>query len=316
MLCILSSHTNIFFHLAAEEYLLKRRKEDFIMIWQSEKAVVVGKHQNAMAEINYSFIRENNIPVARRLSGGGTVFHGPGNLNFTFIMSAEKGRLVDFRKYLSPIIEFLDTLNIQAEYGTKNDLLINGLKISGNAEHVFKNRVLHHGTLLYDADLGLLNESILVNPGKYTDKAVQSNRSRVTNIKPFLKSDLSAHEFMNELFNYLLQQFEATRRYEFAEEDEIMINNLCKEKYTTWDWNFGYSPAFEMKKEFGFRNMQGTINLRVVKGRIEELEVRGSDQLQFLADRLKNCRYRYEDIKEVLKDLGHKESSPMLELLF
>lgn len=316
MLCILSPYKNIFFHLAAEEYLLKSREEDFVLIWHSEKAVVIGKHQNAMAEINYTFVRENNIPVARRLSGGGTVYHGPGNLNFTFITTAEKGKMVDFGRYLAPVKEFLNTMDIQVETGKKNDLLIHGLKISGNAEHVFKNRVLHHGTLLYDADLNVLGESIRVVPDKYIDNAVQSNRANVVNIRPFLKDDLSTDAFAERLFKFLLQKFESAEEYEFTPEDNKNINKLCEEKYITWEWNFGYSPSFGMRKEFSIGNEKGLLKLRVVKGYIEQLEIIGSKHLQDMADQLKNCRYRYEDISEKLRLSKSKKSSSILELLF
>ncbi|MFC2114630.1 biotin/lipoate A/B protein ligase family protein, partial [Bacteroidota bacterium] len=114
MLCIYNTHTDPAFNLAAEEYLLKNFKQDIFMLWRSRPSVVVGKHQNALAEVNYSYVRENNIPVLRRLSGGGTVFHDLGNINFTFINNGEEGKLVDFRKYTQPIIDVLQSLGVQA----------------------------------------------------------------------------------------------------------------------------------------------------------------------------------------------------------
>lgn len=318
MKCILSSYSDIFFHLAAEEYLLKHQDEDIVMIWQSEKAVVVGKHQNTMNEINYSFIREKNIPVARRLSGGGTVYHGPGNLNFTFIMNGEKGKLVDFKRYVSLIREFLHEKGILADIGTKNDLLVNGLKISGNAEHVFKTRVLHHGTLLYNADLDILNETIKVVPGKYIDKAVQSNRSRVANVQSFMKHDLSVETFAQELFDFLLKKFNVAKSYSFDPAELEAITKLRNEKYSTWEWNFGYSPSFEMKREFnlGQDEEKGILVLHVVKGYVDYLEIIGNSRLQQLQNILKGCRYRYEDVKRKLNILNDKESSSILDLLF
>ena len=156
------------------------------MLWQSEDSVVVGKHQNAMAEINYRFLQREGVPVARRLSGGGTVFHGDGNVNFTYLINGEKGKLIDFRRFVSPVVDYLATLGIPAEIGTRNDILVEGLKVSGNAEHVYRSRVLHHGTLLFGANLERPNMAIQVVPGRFTDRAVQSNRSKVTNISNYL----------------------------------------------------------------------------------------------------------------------------------
>ena len=136
MYCIISDTRDPYFNLATEEYLMKHSEEDIFLLWQSELCVVVGKHQNTYAEINYPFIREHNIKVARRLSGGGTVFHDRGNLNFTFIRNGEPGKLVDFRRFVSPVIEMLQQLNVHAVMGGKNDILVDGKKISGNAEHV------------------------------------------------------------------------------------------------------------------------------------------------------------------------------------
>ena len=166
MQCLISTNRDIYFNLALEEYLLMHEVDDYFVLWQSEPAVVVGKHQNTLAEINYRFVSEKNIRVARRLSGGGTVYHDQGNLNFTYIANGEPGKLVDFKRFIEPVIHFLGTLGIDAQQGLKNEILVRGKKISGNAEHVYKNRVLHHGTLLFHSDLHLLRECLRVIPGR------------------------------------------------------------------------------------------------------------------------------------------------------
>ena len=187
MLIINRPQTDPYFNIAAEEYLLKQMDEDCFMVWQNEPSIIVGKHQNTLAEINYSFAKENNIPVVRRITGGGTVFHDLGNLNFTFISSGEKGKLVNFKKFTQPIIEVLNQMGIPARFEGKNDLRVNGLKISGNAEHVYKNKVLHHGTLLFSTDLNFLKKAIKSVPERFQDKAVQSVRSKVANITDFIE---------------------------------------------------------------------------------------------------------------------------------
>ena len=170
--------------------------------------------------------------------------------------------------------------------------------------------------MLYDADLNILGESIRVVPGKYIDKAVQSNRANVVNIKSFIKTDLSTEEFAARLFEFLVEKFISAEKYELTSKDMVDINRLCEEKYITWEWNFGYSPTFGMKKEFSFGEEKGILKLRVVKGYIQELDISGSRQLQEIAEQLKNCRYRYEDINEKLSLSKHKKSSSILELLF
>ena len=146
MYCITSNNTNPYFNLAAEEYFFREFKENIFMIWQSEPAVIVGKHQNTLAEINYEYIRNNNIKVARRLSGGGTVYHDQGNINFTFIVNGKEGKLVNFNRFIEPVINFLNNLSVNAEFQAKNNIIVNNRKISGNAEHIYKERILHHGT--------------------------------------------------------------------------------------------------------------------------------------------------------------------------
>jgi lipoate---protein ligase len=166
MLCIYNPSTEPYFNMAAEEYLLKNFSANIFMLWRNDNAVVVGKHQNSLAEINHDFVQQNNIKVVRRLSGGGTVFHDLGNLNFTFITNGEGEELVNFRKFTQPILEVLLQLGVHAKFEGRNDLTINGLKFSGNAEHVFKKRTLHHGTLLFSSKISDLTQalkSILTN---------------------------------------------------------------------------------------------------------------------------------------------------------
>ncbi len=152
MLCIYLKNTNPYFCLAAEEYFLKNFDDDIFMLWQSDDTIVVGKHQNALGEINYRFVRKNNITVARRISGGGTVFHDSGNVNFSFIKNVKSSAEISFKQFTEPVVNTLAKLDIIATTSGRNDLLIEGKKISGNAEHIFKKRVLHHGTLLYNSD--------------------------------------------------------------------------------------------------------------------------------------------------------------------
>ena len=199
MLCIKSTTQNPAFNLATEEYLLRNKDEECFYLYINGPSIIVGKHQNTLAEINIDYVKAQNIDVIRRLSGGGAVFHDPGNLNFTFIKKGEKDQLVDFRKYTKPILDVLQSLGVKARFEGRNDLTIEGKKFSGNAEHVYKNKILHHGTLLFSSKLPDLSQALKVNPLKYKDKAVKSVRSRVTNISEHLKESITLEEFENQI---------------------------------------------------------------------------------------------------------------------
>ena len=274
MLCIHLKNTDPYFCLAAEEYLLKNFTDDIFILWQSENAVVVGKHQNAMAEINHRFVHENNIAVCRRISGGGTVFHDSGNVNFTFIKNVKSPAEISFKQFTAPVVEALAKLGIEATTSGRNDLLINGLKISGNAEHVYKNRILHHGTLLFSSDLENLGQAIKVAPGKYEGKAVQSNRSPVANISQFLQTSMTTSEFIQFLLNVQLENPE-NKMYVFSESDISETDTLATEKFRTWEWNFGYSPKYTFRNEVEIDGKTLSVRLVVEKGVIVEAEIGG-----------------------------------------
>jgi lipoate-protein ligase A len=271
MNCILSNNHDARFNLAAEEFLLKGSMADFFMIYRNEPSVIIGKHQNALAEINHSFLQDNGINLVRRLSGGGTVYHDLGNINFLFIQSGEAGKLVDFKRFLMPVLIILKNMKLPVQYGGRNDLLLDGKKISGNAEHVFRNRILHHGTLLYSSDLTKLENVLRITPGRYFDKAVQSFRSKVTNISSFLGQPPSIESFTEIIFTELKKQFKNAIDYGFSENEIMEIHSLMDKKYGTWKWNYGYSPDFEFLIGGTLNKKPIELTLIVKEGHIREL---------------------------------------------
>jgi len=304
MLCINLKNIDPFYCLATEEYLLKNFDDDIFMLWQSDKTVVVGKHQNAMAEINYPFVRDNNITVARRISGGGTVYHDSGNVNFAFIKNVKSPAEISFKQFTEPVREALSELDIEATTSGRNDLMIKGLKISGNAEHVYKNRVLHHGTLLFNSDLENLGKSIKVIQGKYESKAVQSNRSPVANISGFLKQEMGIEDFIDFLISVQLKKDSASY-YEMTDADNAEVQKLVTEKFTTWDWNYGYSPKYSFRNEIMLDGKKLVVELNVIKGTIDNCQLSGdyfSDEEALKVSRnLVGMRHFYEDVKACLK---------------
>jgi lipoate---protein ligase len=297
MLIIRRHNTDPYFNLATEEYILKNFDEDSFMLWRNAPSIIVGKHQNTLAEINVDYVKKNNIPVVRRLSGGGAVFHDLGNLNFTFIQKGEKENLVDFRRYTEPILEVLRQLGINARFEGRNDLTIDGLKFSGNAEHIWKDRVLHHGTLLFSAQMTNLAEALNVDPAKFRDKAVKSVRSRVTNISGHLKEAMDVMQFAGKIEEYMMNKYPDARLCDLSTDDHERIDELVRIKYGTWEWNYGYSPNYNFRKIIRSEK-GGTIEI--------DLDVRNGVILhaRFFGDYFN--KFETEEIEAALTGVSHQ----------
>jgi lipoate---protein ligase len=260
------------FNLAAEEFVVKHIQDEIFMLWKNTNCIVVGKHQNTVAEVNMKFVTENEIPVIRRISGGGTVFQGIGNLNFSFVTNTPDGEdKINFRKFTSPVIEYLEELGVKAELTGKSNLTINGLKFSGNAAHLHKNRSLHHGTILFDADLDLVNKAIEVNDSNYQSKAIASNRATICNIRPMLKADMNIEAFEAGFSNFVTQKFNLQNVRGFSETETEVISKLAEEKYKSWDWNFGYSPDYFLQRKIEIEGQSLNFKMKVRKGVIVEV---------------------------------------------
>ncbi len=308
MLCIQRDYTDPYFNLAAEEYVLKSIVDDVFMLWQNSPCIIVGKHQNTLAEINTDWVERHNIPVVRRISGGGTVFHDLGNLNFTFIRNAVDDNLVDFRKFTDPIIAILQELGLDARFEGRNDITLNGKKISGNAEHVFRRRVLHHGTLLFSARLNDLSKALKVSEAKFRDKAVKSVRSRVTNISEHLSQKMDINTFKALIEARLAERYDNVKFITFSPDDVEAINKLVKEKYATWEWNFGYSPRYSFSKTVVTKGGSLQFNLDVHNGTIKHAKIYGDyfgiRETEEIEQMLSNLPHQPEAIKQALKNVN------------
>jgi lipoate-protein ligase A len=275
VLCISSNHTDPYFNLASEEYLLKCFTEDIFLLYRNAPSIVVGKHQNTLAEINLSFVQEKEIIVARRISGGGTVFHDLGNLNFAFITGGKEGELVDYRKYTLPIIEAMGKMGLDVKLGERNELLMGTLKISGTASHVFKHRVLHHGTLLFSSQMEDLSAALRVQSELFKDRAVKSIRSEVTNILDHLVDKMDITDFQNRIFDHILNTTNSPTNYKYTDSDLEKIGKLRDSKFSTWEWNFGYSPKYQFNKKLKFKSGNIDLHMNVSKGIIQEVNIKG-----------------------------------------
>ena len=242
-----------YYNLAVEEYIFDNCEEETFILWQNEPSVVIGKNQNAFAEIDLDYAKENNINIVRRITGGGAVYHDLGNLNFSYISPHHDGG-IDFKKFTYPIVIALRSLNLDAELSGRNDILINGKKVSGNAQFSKNGRVLHHGTILFNSDLSVLSSALRVDPSKISAKAIKSVRARVTNIKIELKSDVSLSEFRDIIAEHVKKTFGAN-------EIEAPISEEIKKLYernSSKEWIFPereylskYSLRFKKRFDFG-----------------------------------------------------------------
>ncbi len=246
------------FNLAAEEYFLAHSQEEIRMLWRNGRSVIIGKNQNAWAEVNVPYTEKEGIHVVRRLSGGGAVFHDPGNVNYTFITPYREGAGIDFARFTAPILALLSDWGIPAVLGGRNDILVEDRKISGNAQAVYRRPdgeawQLHHGTILFGADLSSMTDALRVNPAKLSAKGVKSVRSRVANLRDFpgFPADLSVLDFIDRLVEGLSEDTPATG---LTEEETAAIAALAREKYETWQWNFGASlpHTAESTRRFSF----------------------------------------------------------------
>jgi lipoate---protein ligase len=301
MLSIYSESHDPFFNLALEEYLLQSRKENFLILSINDPCAVVGKHQVVHREVNAQYIEKTKIPVIRRISGGGTVYHDRGNLNFAFIKQSEAGKQVDFRFYTKPIIDFLSSLGVNAVFEGKNDLTIEGLKVSGNAEHIFRERVLHHGTLLFNASLENLRNALNPKSENYSSRAVESNRSSVTNLKDRLGNVKDTENFMSLLLNYLLVYISDNQIFKLIDTEMLAIEELAKSKYRTWEWNYGYGPQYAVNSWFEVDGNVCRFHLTVKDGIIWESNFEGIEEINAVGKTLIGCRHMFADLLAKLR---------------
>lgn len=297
--------TSPYHNLAVEEYLLQQTTDNVFMLWQNDNTIVIGRHQNTAAEVNQEYVDSHHVNIVRRLTGGGAVFHDTGNLNFTFIQNVEPGKKeIDFLKYLQPIVDALQSLGVPAAFSGRNDLVINGQKISGNAMTFFGNRVLEHGTLLFSSQMSDLANALKVDPDKFIDKAVKSVRSRVTNISEHLPKPMTVLEFKDYLMDFIMKQNQMTALQNLTEKEEAVVSQLMEEKYQTWEWNYGKSPEYSVNKKI--RTKGGTVQVvaDIRDGLIRDLrffgDFFGEKDPQELVDQLIGIRINRQSIAEAM----------------
>jgi len=274
MILYIGRSTDPTLNLALEECFLREYEEEVFMLWQNDNTIVVGKNQNTLAEIDLDYVKTNGIRVVRRITGGGAVYHDMGNLNFTYIANCEGEWESDFSRFATPVISALSKLGIKAEVSGRNDIVVDGKKFSGNAQTIVGNRLLHHGTILFNADVSVLSKALTPDPEKIQSKGIKSVSSRVVNLSELLPGGIDAARLASLICDEVREMFGASE-YQLSDEELSRAEKLADEKYRTWEWNFGYSPKYTFTKKKRFDG--GTVNvfISVSEGEIEEVKIFG-----------------------------------------
>ena len=293
-------------NLALEEYALRNFDDEsnYLLFYINEPSIIIGRNQNTLEEINHEYVEDHGIHVVRRRSGGGAVYHDLGNLNFSFLTRYEQGNLHNFEKFTDPVIQVLQQIGVDAELSGRNDIVVNGRKISGNAQFSTGKRMLSHGTLLLDSDLDEVVKALNVKMSKIESKGHKSVRSRVANINEFLEDPIGIEEFRDRLLEGLYEERDVFETYHLTDEEWEQVHKLREEQYGNWDWNYGKSPKFNIKRDRRFDIGEVDLRLDVEKGHIENMKIYGDffgkEPVEELAKQFKGARYHPKDLQKIV----------------
>ena len=310
MIYHVSNTNDTAFNIALEEYCFKnlRDQDEIFLLWINEPSIIVGKYQNTIEEINTEYTREHGINVIRRISGGGAVYHDLNNLNYTIISNKDKGKEgFDFKEFSKPIIDTLAELGVKAEFTGRNDLEIDGQKFCGNAQAYIKDRVMHHGCLLFNVEFSALANALKVSKDKIESKGVKSVRARVTNILPHLKEPITVNEFAEKILGYMKKHNPNMTEYHFSEEEIEKIKERAEYK-RSWEWNYGESPEYNISRSHRFPKGKIEIFANGINSRITIIKFYGdffgkNEELTDIENLLVDVKYTPEDVKKALENV-------------
>jgi len=314
MIYIVNKSTKPDYNIALEEYCFKNLTDHdkVFILWINEPSIIIGKHQNTHSEINSEYVKKNGIHVVRRISGGGAVYHDHNNLNYTIISNEEKGDEFDFETFSQPVIDTLADLGVKAEFTGRNDLVIDGKKISGNAQAYIKGRIMHHGCLLFDTDLTILSNALEPPKDIVQSSSVKSVRSVVDNILPNLPEKITIDEFSDKLLAHMKTKFPEMVEYKFSNKELEEIEALRANKFGTWDWNYGYSPKFGLERNSRFKAGKIQVLADIKNSVIRQIRFYGTffgnnSNLSEIEEKLIGVKYSPEDIRDTLSKINYND---------
>lgn len=315
---LLNPSTDPYFNIALEEYLTTQTDDssEWFMLWQNKPAVIVGRYQNTAEEVNANTIQENRIEVVRRMSGGGAVYHDLGNLNFTLVVTSSADR--SFSRFAQPVLKALHKLGVEAQLSGRNDLTVAGRKFSGNAQYISKKRLLHHGTLLFNTDLDIMQRVLDVDASKMASKGVKSVRSRVTNLAEHLPTSINIDEFKSTLSQTIGEYWPLEPARGLTEPEEARVRQLADHKYRRWEWNYGQSPQYDLRRQARYPWGQIDIRLELKQGRITVCKIYGdfftSQDIGSLEQALQGIIYDRDQVIQLLDSLELHEYVPEMDV--
>ena len=284
---------------------MQKFNEACFMLWRNDKAILLGKNQNVYKEVNLPYAAEQGIKIVRRLTGGGAVFTDAGNIMFTFISCDSRQDFADFHKFTAPILKALQALGIPAKFSGRNDLTIHGKKFSGNAQCRYRDKVLHHGTLMYKANTDELMKALKVSDIKLKSKGVDSVKGRVTNISSYMTEPMDIEEFRGYLFESVMNETKDAHLYRLSEADWEEVKELEQARHGREEWIYGENPKFNMEKETKLPGGIIQAYLEVQKGKIEKVRIYGdffsSMDISDIEGALIGVFYKKDNLEKVLQ---------------
>lgn len=289
-----------YLNLATEEFLIRNLaigNEDYLLLYINLPCIVLGKNQSIYKEVNFEYLRNGHLKLARRITGGGTVYHDTGNLNFSIISKFEESKVNNYRYFNQPVIDALSRAGVNADMDDRNNIICRSKKISGCAQFTNRKNIISHGTLLLNADLDMLRASLKPNEFSVETKAVSSVNSSVMNINEVTGRFASAVE----LKRFLIDELKAEETHQLSADDGAAIEKLSDEKFRSFEWIYGRSPLTRIEKN-------GLV-IEVDEGKI--LSIAGLAQQ---LPELKGIQYEYTEIKKALRH--RPNASGLLSLIF
>lgn len=295
------------YNVALEAYAFQKLTDidEIFILWINEPAIIIGRHQNTIQEINKEFIDKNGIHVVRRLSGGGAVYHDLNNLNYTIISNNTQEGAFDFQTFSKPVIDTLAKLGVKAEFTGRNDLEINGQKFAGNAQAYYKGRMMHHGCLLFDVDMSVLGQALKVSKDKIESKGIKSVRARVTNIVDHLSDKITVQEFSDAILAQMKEEYPEMDEYVLSDAELSEIQAMRDNQFATWDWTYGKAPEYTIERGVRYPAGKITTYANVENSTIKSVKIFGDffgvKPVDDIEKMLEGVRYDYKDVLAALK---------------
>jgi lipoate-protein ligase A len=288
-------------NLALEEYALRNfdRNYSYLMLYINDPCIVIGKHQNVFQEVNWFEVDRRRLPILRRISGGGAVYHDPGNLNISFITNHTLQNFNNYGNFVKPIVEIINELGAPVTMNPRNNLVIGGQKLSGNAQFSSRGRMISHGSLLFSAQLDALTDCLQVNPEDQIEcRASQSVRAEVVNLSDLLSTRMSLRQFSDLLIGRLAGS--SYKKVTLTATEREQIEALAEQKYRDWQWNIALSPDCRIKRHRQIRESEVNIALEIIGGIIREYHLTSAlfnlAERQFIRNSIVGAAFRKTEI--------------------